>query len=112
MLFPGDDLADHHYDRLRAEPEHPPGAAGLPVADLEQLPAAIRTRLLRRLALDAGAPPAELFHEHVLALEALVTAWRGQKWVDLPGHLRGARREGVIEVTTADTGRGTTGTTP
>ncbi|MGB0191159.1 MAG: TilS substrate-binding domain-containing protein, partial [Nocardioides sp.] len=106
------DLADHHYDRLRAEPAHPPGAAGLPVADLAQLPAAIRTRLLRRLALDAGAPPAELFHEHVLALEALVTAWRGQKWVDLPGHLRGARREGRIEVTAADAGRGTSGSAP
>jgi len=107
-----DDLADHHYDRLRAEPAHPPAAAGLPVADLEQLPAAIRTRLLRRLALDAGAPPAELFHEHVLALEALVTAWRGQKWVDLPGHLRGVRREGRIEVALADTGRATTGSAP
>ncbi len=107
-----DDLADHPYDRLRAEPAQPSGAPGLPVADLEQLPAAIRTRLLRRLALDAGAPPAELFHEHVLALAALVTAWRGQTWVDLPGHLRGVRREGRIEVALADTGRGTTGSAP
>ena len=61
-------------------------------------------------ALDAGAPPAELFHEHVLALDSLVTAWRGQKWVDLPGHLRGVRRERRVEVTPppGDTGRGTT----
>ncbi len=96
-----DDLADHHYDRLLAQPVPPPGDPSLPVADLEQLPVAIRTRLLRRLALDAGAPPAELFHEHVSALDALVTAWRGQKWVDLPGHLRGTRADGRVRVSAA-----------
>ncbi|WP_300644076.1 tRNA lysidine(34) synthetase TilS [Nocardioides sp.] len=86
-----DDLADEQYAALLT-PD------GLPVDALAALPTALRTRLLRRLALDAGAPPAELFHEHVLALDALVTAWRGQRWIDLPGHLRGFRTGGKVRV--------------
>lgn len=86
-----DDLADERYAALLAD-------GGLPVAALAALPTALRTRLLRRLALEAGAPATELSHEHVLALDALVTAWRGQKWVDLPGHLRGLRVDGVVRV--------------
>ncbi|MFT4288984.1 tRNA lysidine(34) synthetase TilS [Nocardioides sp.] len=70
----------------------------LPVAALEAEPEAIRRRLLRLAALAAGSPAAELFHEHVLALDALVTDWHGQKWVDLPGHLRGIRRDNQIHV--------------
>ena len=62
----------------------------LPVDGLLAQPAPIRRRVLRLAALDAGAPPAELFHEHVLAMDALLTDWHGQKWVDLPGSLRGA----------------------
>lgn len=90
-----DDLAEDTYARQLRD-------GGLPVAGLVGLPAAVRTRMLRRLALDAGAPAAELFHEHVTALDGLVTAWRGQKWVDLPGHLRGTRRDGVVRVGPAD----------
>ena len=88
-----DDVADAAYDALGRE-----GGDGLPVEGLAAQPDALRTRVLRRLALEAGAPAAELFHEHVLALDALVTAWRGQKWVDLPGHLRGRRVEGRLVV--------------
>ena len=44
-------------------------------------------------------------------LDALVTAWRGQQWIVLPGHLRGVRREGRVEVAPADTERGTARTT-
>lgn len=89
-----DDLADERYAALLV----PGPSPGLPVPALAELPDALRTRLLRRLALDAGAPAAELFHEHVLSLDALVTAWRGQKWVDLPGHLRGVRADGCVSV--------------
>lgn len=90
-----DDLADEQYPALLAD-------GGLPVDGLDALPTALRTRLLRRLALDAGAPPAELFHEHVLGLDALVTAWRGQKWIDLPGHLQGVRADGVVRIRPAE----------
>ena len=29
-------------------------------------------------------------------MDALVTDWRGQKWIDLPGPLRALRRDGRI----------------
>jgi tRNA(Ile)-lysidine synthase len=71
-------------------------AGRLPVEDLAVRPAAIRRRVLRLAALAAGAPASELFHEHVLAMDALITDWRGQKWIDLPGPLRCVRREGFL----------------
>lgn len=77
-------------------------ATALPVDALETEPEAIRRRLLRLAALAAGSPASELFHEHVLALDALVTDWHGQKWVDLPGHLRGVRKDGAILLETLD----------
>ena len=30
------------------------------------------------------------------AVDALVTAWHGQKWVDLPGHVRAVRRDRTL----------------
>ncbi len=76
---------------------------GLPVAGLLAHPASIRRRVLRLAALDAGCPGSELFHAHVLAMDALLTDWRGQKWVDLPGHVRCARRAGRLELDLAAT---------
>ena len=55
---------------------------------------AIRTRVLRLAALEAGALSAELFHAHVLEIDRLVTDWHGQKWVELPGHVRVVRATG------------------
>jgi tRNA(Ile)-lysidine synthase len=70
--------------------------ADLLVASLAELPEAIRSRVLRAGAVEAGALGAELFHTHVLELDRLVTDWHGQKWVDLPGHLRALRRDGRL----------------
>ena len=53
------------------------------------------------IAATLARTAAELFHEHVLALDSLITRWRGQKWVDLPGHLRGVRRSGLVQVVPA-----------
>ena len=50
----------------------PDGAGGLDVAALAALPAAVRTRVLRRAALAAGAPAIDLTAGHVAALDALV----------------------------------------
>ena len=69
---------------------------GLSVSALEQLPGAIRTRVLRLAAVRAGALPAQLFHTHVLAIDKLVTEWHGQKWVELPGHVRASRSKDVL----------------
>ena len=68
----------------------------LPVDGLLALAPAIRTRVLRLAALAAGARDAELFHEHVTSLDALVTDWHGQGAVDLPGHVRGTRVDGAL----------------
>jgi tRNA(Ile)-lysidine synthase len=70
--------------------------SGLDATALAAEPAAIRHRVVHRAALDAGAPPAELTREHVLAVDALLTDWRGQKWIDLPGRLRAVRRDGLL----------------
>ena len=83
-MEPLDDLAD----------EALAGPAGdLPVAALAAAPPALRRRVLRLAALDAGAPAGELFPVHVLAMDRLLTDWHGQRWVDLPGAVR-LRREG------------------
>lgn len=68
----------------------------LDVATLAAEPAPLRRRAIRLAALAAGSPGSELFHEHVLAVDALLTNWRGQRWIDLPGHLRVVRRDGAL----------------
>lgn len=69
---------------------------GLSVTTLADLHPAVRLRVLRAAALAAGALPAELATVHLDDLDRLVTAWRGQKWVDLPGHLRAFRSGGLV----------------
>lgn len=57
------------------------------VESLRALPSALRSRVLRRLVLEAGASAGELSAEHLARVDALVTAWRGQQRVELPGHV-------------------------
>ena len=87
------ELLDQFADEVMARVA---GPHGLSVPLLAAQHPALRRRVIRAAALSAGAPAAELFHEHVVALDALVTDWRGQKWIDLPGHLRGVRREALL----------------
>ncbi|MGA4994625.1 tRNA lysidine(34) synthetase TilS [Nonomuraea bangladeshensis] len=72
------------------------GSVTLSVAELERLPDAVRRRVLRRAAIAAGAPSGALSATHVLAVDRLVTRWRGQKPADLPGGLSAARRYGTL----------------
>jgi tRNA(Ile)-lysidine synthase len=69
---------------------------GLAVDPLAGQHPSLRRRVLRNAVLAAGAPASEVHHEHVLAVDALLTDWRGQKWIDLPGHLRAVRRGGLL----------------
>jgi tRNA(Ile)-lysidine synthase len=103
-----DDLADTAFARLSAEvvagatvSAHDPV---LPVGGLLALAAPVRTRVLRLAALAAGAPARELFAGHVHEVERLVTDWHGQRWVDLPGHLRAAREGDRLVFRTAVAG--------
>ncbi|MGN6131996.1 MAG: tRNA lysidine(34) synthetase TilS [Nocardioidaceae bacterium] len=81
-----------------AEAAHREAASGtgLVLARLDPLPDAVRRRVLRLAALAAGSPASELFRVHVLALDELVRHYRGQRGVDLPGHLRAVREEGEL----------------
>ncbi|MHB2024366.1 MAG: tRNA lysidine(34) synthetase TilS [Mycobacteriales bacterium] len=60
-----------------------PDALG--VVSLEALPKAVRTRVLRLAALDAGAPAGSLGAKHLAAIDRLITNWHGQGAVSLPG---------------------------
>jgi tRNA(Ile)-lysidine synthase len=93
QLRPDMELLDSYAAEALAAAGHD---GGLSVQSLTALEGPIRTRVLRTAAVAAGAPPGELFHQHVVAVDALVTGWHGQKWVDLPGHLRAVRRGGLI----------------
>jgi tRNA(Ile)-lysidine synthase len=96
------ELADADASALEAWTErvwtaiaHP--GEGLDVGALMELPTAIRTRLLRRAAVAAGAPAGRLTLAHIRAVEELVTAWRGQGDVALPGSVSVARRYGRLD---------------
>jgi tRNA(Ile)-lysidine synthase len=65
-------------------------------ASLAVLPGAVRTRVLRSAALEAGCPAGALTAGHVGRIEELVTDWHGQRGVDLPGGVRAARRSGEV----------------
>lgn len=85
-----DDLAEQAWVAAQELSE------ALSVENLAAMPVAIRRRVLRLAALAAGAPASELFYPHVLAVEELITDWRGQKWIDLPGPVRAVRRDGRL----------------
>ena len=72
-----------------------PGA--LEVAALIELAKPIRTRLIRRAALEAGVPSDRLTATHIAEIDGLITRWRGQAGVDLPGRIRATRRDGSID---------------
>lgn len=63
---------------------------------LASLPGAVRSRVLRQAAVAAGCPPGALAACHIDALDALLTNWRGQRWADLPGGVRGTRHCGKL----------------
>ncbi|MEV0283808.1 tRNA lysidine(34) synthetase TilS [Kribbella sp. NPDC050820] len=66
------------------------------VGALTAEPDAVRTRVLRQAALEAGCRATDLTAGHIAAIDALVTGWRGQRWIDLPQGVRAARRGGFI----------------
>ena len=88
-----DRMADEAAERLASRDE------ALEVAALAALPGAIRTRLLKQAAITAGVPAGSLSSAHIAQLDALVTAWHGQRWSDLPGGIRCLRRYGKLHFT-------------
>jgi tRNA(Ile)-lysidine synthase len=86
--------------RQRPVPQRLPGGQ-VDAAVLLRLPTAIRTRVWRLLALEAGCSPGALVSTHIESLDTLVTCWRGQGPIDLPGHVQGSRSDGrvILEAT-------------
>jgi tRNA(Ile)-lysidine synthase len=88
-------------DQLRADTELLDELAAA-VADpcdvpvLTALPAALRSRVLRRAALGAGADGSELAAVHLGELDRLVTDWHGQARVELPGRVSASRVGDVL----------------
>ena len=70
----------------------------LDIATLLDLPRAIRSRVIRRAIYLAGAPTGSLSAEHIEPVEALVTAWKGQGPVSLPGGVTATRISGRLSL--------------
>ncbi len=68
----------------------------LDVAELEPLPKAVRTKVLKRWAQHNGARP--LSSAHVQALDELVMNWHGQGPVQLPGAVSAYRASGRLSM--------------
>jgi tRNA(Ile)-lysidine synthase len=91
-------------DQLRADAEvlehisseRSRGDSPLSASSLAGMPAAVRTRVLRSAAVAAGCPAGALTAGHVTRLSELVTDWRGQRWIDLPGGVRASRQSGQV----------------
>lgn len=75
-------IAQENYEKLNRE---------LKVENLEEYPAAIRKRIIKIAALEAGVISGPFSYEHIEAIDALVTNWRGQGNVDLPGFIQASR---------------------
>jgi tRNA(Ile)-lysidine synthase len=85
-------------DALALEARHELGGGQIEAAVLLRLPKAIRTRVWLLLAVEAGCSPGALISSHIDSLDTLVTRWRGQGPIDLPGHVQGSRTDGRVLV--------------
>ena len=77
------------------------------VEDLRVVPRAVRSRLLRRAAIEVGSSPAALTHAHVTCMLAFIEQWHGQGHADLPGRVRADRGYGRLRVFIAEEDRET-----
>ncbi|GAA1992841.1 tRNA lysidine(34) synthetase TilS [Terrabacter lapilli] len=82
--------------RARADLPAGPSGEGVELDALAALPRAIRTRVWRLLAAEAGAPLADVSAAHVESLDALLTSWHGQGPLHVPGGIAVARTGGAI----------------
>lgn len=96
-----DEWADRVYPPDSGDPEAA-AALGFDLGQLQHLPAAIRSRVLRRAAVDAGSPAGSLTADHVAALDRLVVAWRGQGMPALPGGVLVRRAYGRLHLQRPD----------
>jgi tRNA(Ile)-lysidine synthase len=102
-LAADDDALEQWAVAARAVATRPvDGVHALDADELAKTPAAVLRRVLRAVAHDAGVPAGDLLASHVLDMEALVTCWKGQGPVHLPGGVRAARDCGTLLLTPLD----------
>lgn len=77
----------------------------LEVRILTELPAAIRSRVLRTAALAAGADGSELAAHHIRGMDRLVTDWHGQHRIELPGGVAAQRAGDAVVFVPTPVGR-------
>ena len=87
MLREDADLLDEEVRDLRPLLGEQPWS----VHQLLELPRALRTRMWRLLALEAGSGGGQLSAAHIESADALLTSWHGQGPLNLPGHVQVAR---------------------
>ena len=68
------------------------------IDQLAALPRAIRSRVIRKAIYLAGAPSGSISSEHLEPVEALITGWKGQGAVSLPGGVTVARISGRLSL--------------
>lgn len=73
-------------------------ADSLRIAPLQSVPRAVRTRVLRAWLGQCGVPMAGLSAEHVWAVDALVSDWRGQGPTSLPGRVAVCREYDTLVI--------------
>ncbi|MEW2549685.1 tRNA lysidine(34) synthetase TilS [Streptomyces sp. NPDC047002] len=73
-------------------------AGQLEVEKLFALPPAVRRRVLRKAAITAGAPAGSLFARHIEEVDRLITGWRGQSGINLPGRVEALRQGGRLVI--------------
>lgn len=90
--------ADREWPRLQRSGDVAanPTTVCLDADSLSALPRAVRGRILHRAAVAAGAPAGALTRDHLRAVDDLVSAWRGQGAVALPGPVTAARAYGRL----------------
>ena len=82
------------------------GREALDVEVLVAAPAAVRRRVLRAEALECGVPGGDLRASHLADVDALVTQWKGQGPVHLPGGVRATRDCGRLQLAPRDAAEG------
>lgn len=93
-----DALTEYARDALRktlCEAGSSTGGIALSCSDLKKYPQAIRTRVVRTAALQAGARHGELFFSHISALDKLIIGKENNLQVDLPG-ARAYKNHGIL----------------
>lgn len=72
--------------------------SSLDIAALEVASRAIRTRVIRAAIYAAGAPQGSISADHVASVEALITSWKGQGEISLPGGVKVCRLSGRLSL--------------